>query len=98
MRSPRGLAHRQRLVSLRPLRFSGLCDSRYGFPSHQEAPATVVPSNVVRDKSKAGHERLGPEKGVGAGKLRNGMDMAAQATACDGSTWPRPPIGDGGSR
>ena len=64
-------------VSLRELRTAEFGDGRNDFPRHADAVAHVVSSNVVGNQPEDGCECTGPSAGLGSGKLRNGVELAA---------------------
>ena len=72
------------LVPVLRLSASDLSHGRHCFPGHPEAAGDVVSGDVVRDESEERCQRAGTAASVGAGQLRDSLDVAAQVETGDG--------------
>src|SRR5689334_7135112 len=84
-----GLANGTAVVSLRWLRASNFGDRWDCISRDSQAVANVVSSPVVDYESQAWSQCCRAAAAVGAGELSNGPELAAQAAAGHGATWPR---------
>ena len=89
MRKPQGaVAGSGHLSAVPSLRASRFRDGRYDFRAYAYAVADLVPRDLVGGDPEERGQRLGAATRAWSGKLRDGMDLAAQDPASHGS--PRP--------
>lgn len=75
--------------SMRHVRPAGIRDSRHDFPRHADAADDLVPGDVVDHQPTDGCKCSGIAGSLGAGQLRDSLDLAAQVAPRDGATGAR---------
>lgn len=75
-------------IAMRQLWTSDLGNRRDDLSGHTQTVGSVVPHDVVGDKSEKRGECPGSAEGPRIGKLQNSLDVVAQAEASHGSPWP----------
>ena len=92
------MADREAPVSLCGVRASSLGDCRHGVSGHAKAVADVVSSHVVGYEPEERCECRWIAADAGTRKLSNGLELAAQVTAGNGTAGTRSFAGIGRSR
>jgi len=70
------LARAARALEMRSVWISGFHDRRDDLPSKPSFASDLVSGDLVGHQSEAGDQRAGPSASVGAGELRNGMQLS----------------------
>ena len=90
LRGNSGVVHRAGARDVRELWAPDVGDRRHALPGYAHVVGDLVPSCLVGRQPEERRQRAGTATSPRPGQLSNRMDVAAQASTCDGPAWQGP--------